>query len=292
MENPSLTGIHNDKQLKAHTEFSFSVFSDNEGDSPAGMKSFSHMINWIKSDNDAFVIGLGDHVKKKGKDEFITFLHDNQWWQDHFYPCAADGENQYYGSSQADWGAGRAFFKEVSLQKRQSVTIRDNGVEYYARIPVKDWTVHLIMLHYPDQPPQDSIAFKSDSKAYLISTINSISKGKHDIIIACAHSQYGFWIDQLSPSQRKTVMEKCDLVLSGTTHFFSRKEVPGFEDHGALVLNTGSITRPLGYCPPGYLHVSVLQDGKTMVVQYSDASKGKETLQKGEYTFVKYLGGL
>lgn len=139
------------KQLVRSAAFNFAIFSDNEGDAPSSKKPFQHMVKWMEKDNDAFVIGLGDHVKAVGKAEFITFLHKNIWWHSHFYPCAADGENQYYGKGQADWGAGGAFFKEVELQNNPNVQIRYNGVEYYAKIPVNGWTIHLVQLHYPDR---------------------------------------------------------------------------------------------------------------------------------------------
>jgi predicted phosphodiesterase len=288
-----IEGSHNFSsysQMVSTAEFNFAIFSDNEGYAPVSSKPFTHMVKWMEKDKEAFVIGLGDHVKKKDTSEFIKFLHQDEWWKSHFYPCAADGENQYYGNGQADWGAGGGFFKEVDLQNNSFITMRENGVEYYARIPVKDWTVHLIQLHYPDQPEQDSLAFRKDSKEYLIRTLESIDKGKHDIIIVGAHSHDGFWIDYLDADQKKFVLEKCDLVLSATTHYFMRKVVPGYEINGALLINTGSITNPIGGNPPGYVQVTVFDNPAGMLVQYLNAGKGKPDIQAGNFLFVKLLG--
>lgn len=287
----TVRGIRSIEDLDRAAVFTFAIMSDNKGDSPASDMHFARMADWIRESGDRFVIGLGDHVKKGWGNSFIPFIRENEWWREHFYPNAADGENEYYGKGQGDWGAGGGIFRDAGLSDRGNVTIRDNGCEYYARIQAEGYTVHLIQLHFPDQPSKSGIAFPKDSRKWLVSTLDSIEKGPKDIIVACAHSRYGFWIHTLSKKQRKTVMEKCDLVLSATTHFWERKIVHGYEYDGALVLNTGSITYPRN-CPYGYIQVHVLENPQRLVAQYIDAGRETRELSKiGGFAFIKAAGG-
>ncbi len=278
-------------ELDEAAAFNFAIVSDNKGDSPASRTEFARMVKWIDESNVRFVIGLGDHVKRGWGNSFLDFLKENRWWHDNFYPNVADGENEFYGKSQADWGAGAPIFEEVALSERANTVIRDNGCEYYSKIGVGDFTIHLIQLHYSDQPKDDDKAFTGDSKQYLIETLNSIDKRSKDIVIAAAHSRTGFWIDQLSDEQKQIVMRMCDLVLSATTHFFERKVIPGYEDSGPLFINTGSITYPSRYCPPGYFHIHILESPTRLVLQYVNASRSKREVQHGEYAFIKEIGG-
>ncbi|MBA7686151.1 hypothetical protein ES703_94590 [subsurface metagenome] len=289
-KDSKIEGVATILNLDRISVFSFAIMSDNKGDSPKSSKQFESMVKWIKESEDQFVIGLGDHVKRGWENSFLNFLKENRWWHENFYPNVADGENEFYGESQGDWGTGTPILDEVTLSKRSNVKIRDNGCEYYAIIPVKGYTIHLIQLHYSDEPKEDSIAFREDSKRYLISVLRSIDKGPGDIIIVCAHSRNGFWIDQLSDEQKKVVMDKCDLVLSATTHFFERKVIDGYEDRGPLFINTGSITYPYSYCTYGYVQVHVLRKPLSLVVQYINAGLPSRELQHSEYAFVKVVG--
>lgn len=271
--------------------FTFAIMSDNKGDSSFSSPEFAKMVGWISEADCAFVIGLGDHVKRGWENSFITFLEENQWWHDHFYPNVADGENEFYGSGQDDWGAGAPMLEEVDLASRPGVEIRENGCEYYAQIQVDDYTVHLIQLHYPDSPRDNSIAFNQDSRQYLIDTLSSVEKGPQEIIIIGAHSIDGFWLDELSPERQELVLDKADLVLSATTHFFERSALPDYRDSGPLCINTGSITFPALYCPPGFVQVHVLEEPFSLVVQYIDASQPQRDPQQDEYTFIKIVDG-
>ncbi|MCK4544537.1 hypothetical protein KAU43_03295 [candidate division WOR-3 bacterium] len=290
-KNGKITDVNTIAKLDKIALFGFAIMSDNKGDSPLNSKECENMVKWIKKSGNRFVIGLGDHVKKGWENSFLVFLKENRWWQDNFYPNIADGENEFYGKSQSDWGAGAPFFNEVNLSKRLNIDIRDNKCEYYAKIQIDDYTIHLIQLHYPDQPKEDSIAFPEDSKRYLIEVLGKIKKSKKDIIIACAHSRKGFWIDQLSDEQKDMVMNKCDLLLSATTHFFERKIVSGYEDNGPLVINTGSITYPNLYCPYGYIQVHVLENPFSLIVQYINTKRPEIEMQHSEYAFMKIIGG-
>lgn len=183
-------------------------------------------------------------------------MNNDTFWHNHFYPNVADGENEYYGNGQDDYGAGAPILDEVDLDASAEVEIHTNrgeDCEYYARITEGDFTVHLIQLHFSDQPSDTSFSFNSDSRQYLIETLNSIDKDEHDIIIACAHSRSGHWVDLLDEDRREAVMEKADLVLSATTHKYERQLVEGYgAEDGALCLNTGSITHA-NSGPDGYL---------------------------------------
>jgi hypothetical protein len=290
-QSPGIRGICIIGDLDKAAVFSFAAMSDNHNDSPKTALDFGKMVKWIRESRDEFVIGLGDHLDKGLGRSFLDFLAENRWWHDHFYPNVADHENDFYGRGQWDWGAGKKILDEVDLRSRKGVEVRPNGAEYYARIRVKGYTVHLIQLSYPDEPPDPDVAFRPDSRRYLADTIEKIDKGEKDIIIACAHSRYGWWTYLLSDEQRKIVMEKADLVLSATTHVFARIRVEGYEDHGALCINTGSITYPRLLTPPGYVQVHVLEKPLRLVVQYVHANLEQRQLQSGEYAWVKYING-
>ncbi len=290
-ETPDLASVRTMEELDKLAVFRFAIMSDNKGDSPKNSIEFARMVKWIEEGGDKFVVGLGDHVLKGVENPFLQFLSENRWWREHFYPNVADGENEYYGSDQADWGAGRKIFDAVNLRSRDWVSIRPNGAEYYAKIGVNGYTVHLVQLSYPDEPPDPEIAFRPDSRRYLVETIQAIKKGEKDIIVACAHTCYGSWIGLLSDEQRKVVMEKADLVLSATTHIFMRIPVEGYEDRGALCLNTGSISYPRFFFPPGYVEVHVVEKPLRLVVQYIRADGDRRELQSGDLAWLKYASG-
>lgn len=265
--------------------------SDNKGDSPSSKKSFLRMENWIKNSGDRFLIGMGDHVKKNWQNDFIPFIKNNQWWNDNFYPGIADGENEYYGKGQGDWGAGKKLFNEINFYEKKNVRFRKNKCEYYAKIKEGKLTIHLIQIHFPDEPKDVKIAFPEDSRQYLIRTLNSIKKGKRDIVIVGAHSRTGSWIEELSPKRQKIVLGKSDLILSATTHFFKRILPENGNSNSALCINTGSITYPRGYCPKGYVQVHVMDNPKALIVQYINANNKQRELENYDYAFIKYLNG-
>lgn len=290
-QDGKISGVNSIQQLDSLAEFSFAIMSDNKGDSPSSAVQFARMVKWMKGSEDRFVIGLGDHVKKGWENSFLQFIKTNTWWQQNFYPNAADGENEFYGENQGDWGAGGKIFHEVKLSENPNVTIRENGCEYYSVIKEQGYAIHLVQLHFPDRPNDPAAAFTEDSRNYLIHTLRQINKQKNDIIIAAAHSRTGFWIDLLTDEQKNQVMHKCDLVLSATTHFFERKIISEYEDNGALLINTGSVTYPNSYSPYGYVQVHVLENPLSLVVQYIDTGKPERSLQHSEYAFIKTIDG-
>lgn len=268
--------------------FSFAIFSDNHGEETDQIE-FKRMADWIESNNCSFVLGTGDHVQAKTKNNFIDFLKNNKWWYSNFYPTVADNENGHYGKNQADWGSGVKLFDLTDIKSRKNVKFAENGVEYHAVINEKGLNIHIISLHYPDQPDIDSIAFKESSKEYMVEILKSIDKNENDIIIIGAHSRLGYWLDKLNKDQKKIVDEKADIVLSSTTHVFHIFSENG--DAGPLVLNTGSITRPRLWGSPGFISVDVYNDPLEIDASYIDCSKKKLTKPKLFFRAKKEING-
>ena len=65
IKNGKLDGVNNIEDLDKISTFSFAIMSDNKGDSSQNSEKFARMQRWIKDSNDLFVIGVGDHLKKK-----------------------------------------------------------------------------------------------------------------------------------------------------------------------------------------------------------------------------------
>ena len=280
-------GITSMAQLDSMSILSFAIMSDNKGDA-LNKKEFERMDKWVKRSGVEFVIGLGDHVKRSWKNQFVDFLKEDKWWRTHFYPVIADGENEYYGKSQADRSKGQELFNLTNIKERENVKFTEEGSEYYAKFEIKGYTIHFISLFYPDNPSDDSIAFPESSKEYLIGILNSIDKSDKDIVIAGAHSRTGYWLNNLSSTQEKVVLDKVDLILSATTHMFQVFNTFGGEKV-PLAINTGAITHPFLFCPGGYVQVNLVEDPTALVVQYINAEKKDRKLQNSYYSAVKKI---
>ncbi len=284
----------NIEELDRSAVFSFAIMSDHKGLSPSDNERFAKMAKWIEKSGDRFVIGLGDHLKINRPNTFLDFMVENQWWNKNFYPNIADGENEFYGGSQDVWGKGGPLLIHQGLDKRPHIDIRGNGVEYYAKIPAQDYTIHLIQLHFPDHPRDDKLSFREDSKIYLEETLLNLDKGPKDIVIVAAHSISGFWMEIVSGKQKQLLADKCDLVLSATTHHFQRKKLAEYGDNGALIINTGSITYPDSDTygsVAGYLQVHVLENPLRLDVKFLNIDMDKRQLPNREYAFTKIVGG-
>lgn len=290
----TLESGQNIEKLDASAIFSFAIMSDHKGLSPVDSERFAKMARWMDKSGDRFVIGLGDHLKINRPNTFLSFLHENQWWNKNFYPNIADGENEFYGGQQDSWGQGGPFLENLNFDKKNNVTMRDNGVEYYAKITTEGYNVHLIQLHFPDHPRDEKLAFREDSKNYLENTLDQLKKGPKDIVIVAAHSINGFWIEEVSGKQKQLIAEKCDLALSATTHHFQRKKLAEYGDAGALMINTGSITYPdsdIYGSVAGYVQVHVMENPLRLDVKYLDIDKDNRQLPDREYAFTKIVGG-
>ena len=131
------------QELDDAAAFSFSIMSDNKGYSVEN----SHMFKcdkWIKEAGDSFIIGLGDHVKDNRQNPFLELMKNDSLWHNHFYPNVADGENEFWGEDQGDWGAGAPILDYVDLSSRRNIRIRDNNCEYYAIEEHSGIKVHII----------------------------------------------------------------------------------------------------------------------------------------------------
>lgn len=283
--------IHSVEDLNESDNFSFSIISDNHGASPFNNIQMARAAKWISRSNDAFVLGVGDHMIKNENNEFLSYILRDNWWRNNFYPTIADSENDYFGRSQEDYGAGAQLLKLLGFDKKANVQMNKNSAEYYAQIKVNDVTVHYITLHYPDQPYDKQLAFRNDSKRFLIETLLKIKKQEKDIIIVSAHSMWGSWIDDLNSEEQRFVMNKCDLLLSGTTHYFERRVPTGYENRGALVINAGSVNRARFGSHNGFVKVHVMQNPFALVVQYVNTDNYNIELMSGNDSYIKFING-
>jgi len=278
---------NNIQELDSLAAFSFSIMSDNKGYSVEN----PHMKNcdkWIKEAGDRFILGLGDHVKDFKENPFLDLLKNDSLWHNHFYPNVADGENEYWGSWQGDWGAGYPILDYVDLSDSKNVRLRENKCEYYAVEEHSGIKVHIIQLHYSDSPIDSTIAFNESSREFLMDVLNGIHKSvDNDIIVVLAHN--GAWVNQLSEERKIKLMNKADLVLGATTHMFDRYHFLGMDvDTGAIALNTGAV----GNSPvSGFLQVHVLKNPTRMIIQYQHTQNESRELNRKGFAFEKIING-
>ena len=286
-----LPGVKSIADLDQLADLHFAIMSDNKGDSPLSSVEFARMTTWIKKSNPAFMIGLGDHVKHRWENTFIPWLQSDPWWREHFYPNVADGENEYYSPThrQSDYGEGAPILDLVTLDAHANV-IRPNRSEYYAQISVGDYTVHLIQMHFSDQPMDVAVAFPESSRAWMMETVKSIEKGDKDLIIVAAHSRTGAWDTVLAADRRQLLLNKADLVLSATTHRFEAWVPEGFEDGDAVCVNTGSVNYPGPMAANGYVEIHIIES-VGVVGQYIDLTQTGRRLQRGRFAWVKPKDG-
>lgn len=286
-----LPGVESIADLDRLADLHFVLMSDNKGDSPLSSVEFARMTAWMKAGKPAFVIGLGDHVKHRWENTFIPWLQSDPWWREHFYPNVADGENEYYSPThrQSDYGEGGPILDLVALETHASV-IRPNKSEYYAQISVRDYAVHLIQMHFSDQPADAAIAFPESSRAWMMETLKGIEKGDKDLIIVAAHSRTGAWDMILSPERRQLLLNKADLVLSATTHRFEAWVPKGFEEGDAVCVNTGAVNYPGPMAANGYVEIHLVKS-VGVVGQYIDLTQTGRRLQRGQFAWIKPKDG-
>ena len=286
-----LRGVESIADLDRLADLHFVIMSDNKGDSPLSSVEFARMTTWMQEGNPAFVIGLGDHVKYRWENTFIPWLQSEPWWSEHFYPNVADGENEYYSPThkQLDYGEGAPILDLVDLEAHASV-IRPSRSEYYAQIPVDDYTVHLIQMHFSDQPEDPAVGFPESSRAWMMETLKSIEKRDKDLIIVAAHSRSGAWDMVLSPERRQFLLDKTDLVLSATTHRFEAWVPEGFEGGDAVCINTGAVNYPGPMTPNGYVEIHLIES-VGVVGQYIDLTQIGRRLQHGRFAWIKPRDG-
>ena len=286
-----LPGVESIADLDRLANLYFAIMSDNKGDSPLSSVEFARMTAWIKEGKPAFMIGLGDHVKHRLENTFIPWLQSDPWWHEHFYPNVADGENEYYSPThrQSDYGEGAPILDLVALDAHASV-IRPNRSEYYAQISVGDYTVHLVQMHFSDQPMDAAVASPESSRAWMIETLEGVEKGDKDLIIVAAHSRSGAWDIVLSQERRQFLLNKVDLVLSATTHRFEAWVPEGFADGTAVCINTGAVNYPGPMTPNGYVEIHLIES-VGVVGQYIDLTQTRRRLQRGRFAWIKPQDG-
>ena len=286
-----LPGVKTIADLDRQAVLHFSIMSDHKGDSPLSSVEFARMEAWVEEGESAFVVGLGDHVKIHWENSFIPWIKSNTWWREHTYLNVADGENEYYSPThlQSDYGEGAPILDLVDLDAHADV-VYFNPSEYYARIPAGEYTVHLIQMHYSDNPLEPWVAFPEASRAWMMKTLESIDKGDRDLIIVAAHSRRGSWDLVLRRNRRKALLDKADLVLSATTHNFKAWESEGYESSSAVCVNTGAVNFAGYMTPNGYVEIHVLKSG-AIVGQYIDLTKTRRMLQRGRFAWIKPRDG-
>jgi hypothetical protein len=286
-----LPGVASIGDLDRLADLHFAIMSDNKGDSPLSSVEFARMTAWIKEGNPAFMIGLGDHVKYRWENTFVPWLQSDPWWREHFYPNVADGENEYYSPThrQSDYGEGAPILDLVELDAHASL-IRPNKSEYYAQISVGDYTVHLIQMHFSDQPEDAAVAFPESSRVWMMGRLKGIEKREKDLIIVAAHSRAGSWDMVLSPERRQLLLNKADLVLSATTHRFEAWVPEGFAEGDAVCINTGAVNYPGPMTPNGYVEIHLIES-VGVVGQYIDLTQTGRRLQRGRFAWIKPKDG-
>jgi hypothetical protein len=275
------------KDLDRAAAFSFSIMSDNKGYSVEN-PHMNRCDKWIREAGDSFILGLGDHVKDNRVNPFLDLLKNDSLWHNHFYPNVADGENEFWGKEQGDWGSGAPILDYVDLSNRKNVKIRENGCEYYAVEEHEGIKVHIIQLHYSDNPPDSSIAFNESSREYLMDVLNGIHKSvDNDIIVVLAHT--GPWVNMLSEERKLKLMNKADLILGATTHQFKRYHFLGQDvDSGAIAFNTGAVGNS---SQNGFIQVHVLKSPFRIIVQYQNTQNESRELNRLGYAYEKIING-
>lgn len=273
--------------LDSVAAFSFSIMSDNKGYSVENPDMYK-CDKWIREAGDRFIIGLGDHVKDQWDNPFLDLLKTDSLWHNHFYPNVADGENEFWGQHQGDWGSGAPILDYVDLSNRKNVKIRENGCEYYAIEEHEGIRVHIIQLHYSDNPLDPALAFNESSREYLMDVLNGIHKSiDKDIIVVLAHT--GPWVDQLSEERKIKLMNKADIILGATTHIFKRYHFLGMDvDTGAIALNTGAVGNS---SDSGFLQIHVLKNPIRMFIQYQHTKNESRELNREGFAFEKVING-
>jgi predicted phosphodiesterase len=264
--NSPSTNVSAVESIDGEPDFSFIAFSDNHGYSVEHV-SFAWMEQYRETTGVSFAIGVGDHVKRLRAKPFLDLLRENSWWSNHFYPNIADGENAYFSGDQSIWGSGGGLLEYVNFSQADSLFVRENLVEYYARVSISPYTIHIIQVHFPDFPQNVNYTFRCDSKEFIVNTLNQIEKASYDIVIVAAHSLSGVWHHLLSEAQQQLLFDRADFIFSASTHIH---EI--LKQNDVYIINTGSITDPFLFAPPGFIEVKVFSDPVRFSVSFVDVS--------------------
>lgn len=148
-----------------------------------------------------------------------------------------------------------------------------------------------ISIYYPDEPAQADLAFRQSSKNFLLSALMSINKRPNDIIVVAAHSRYGFFTEYLNPELRRLVNVKCDIIVSGSTHYYERQKSTN-SSTGPIIINSGSVTNPKFGSEPGFVQVCVLPSHQGIHIQYINLDENTTfKIRSSPYAFFKSFDG-
>lgn len=274
------------EHLDSMAMFSFSIMSDNKGYALENPHMYK-CDQWIRAAGDRFILGLGDHVKRNRANPFLDLIQKDSLWHHHFYPNVADGENEYFGKGQGDWGAGFPILEAVDLWNRKNIEIRKNKCEYYAIEKQEGIKIHIIQLHYSDTPRLAILAFRISTRRYLKKILSKIDKSDKDIIVVLAHTDK--WIKSFNKKNRTKLMNKVDLILDATTHRFKKYSFPGNKsNNSAIAFNTGAVGNS---ADNGFIQVHVLKNPLRMIIQYQRTANQKRGLQKDGFAYEKIING-
>jgi hypothetical protein len=277
------------RDLDKEAVFSFSIMSDNKGYAPSNNMDMKRCDAWIREAGDKFILGLGDHVKDSRDNPFLDLIKHDDLWHNKFYPNVADGENEYWGENQGDYGAGEPILEYVDLPLRSNVKVNpENFCEYYAVEEHGGVKVHIIQLYFSDTPKDPDVAFKESSREYLMNILDTIRKGDDDIIVVLAHTDH--WVYVLTKEQQHKLLSKADLILDANKHYYRiyhpKKDTPA---NSALYINSGSVGN--SGVSSGFLQIHVLKDPLRMIVQYQETKGGERELKSDSLALEKVIGG-
>lgn len=264
------------------------IMSDNKGQA-SNMPPFKRMNQFIKRTKPQAIIGVGDHLKAKWIQPFLSLIQNDPLWHNRFYPNIADGENGYYGRHQDHYCAGKPLLKLVNLNAHAKTTLNKNQCEYYSIIPIGNFKIHLIQISYADEPGDHQVAFPEASRQWMINIVRQIKKDLNTLIIVAGHSRSGNFLPVLKPEYKNLLMAKADLLLSATTHRFEK--LPTDNLGMSLSINTGSPVYQSQRAIAGFSNLIFLKNPNRILLEFisTEDNLSLPPSSKG-FVYLKELG--
>jgi hypothetical protein len=120
-----------------------------------------------------------------------------------------------------------------------------------------------------------------------MNTLDSINKTDNDIIIVLAHT--GDWFNQLSKERKSKLMNKADLIIGATSHFFKRYYYEDDDNaNNAIAFNSGAVGNSIDN---GFMQVHVLKNPTRMNIQYQRTNAPTRLFQEKGFAFEKIISG-
>lgn len=298
------------EQLDGLAEFSFSAFGDNNGyaarhytvSGDAKAKGMARLEPFIKN-NDAFVLGSGDHAIGNRK-TWYQMNETDSFWHNHYYPVLGDNCNEtdyFYGvtGNQAHWGRGWVMFKALNnfINRNTAIdqiTFRPKGTnkvysakskaepdvmvpyddqlcDYYAKRIQGKFTFHIIGINIPNPGVMAPV-----TKNFMMSKLNQIAAaGKTDYDVVIVNAQQAKWVQRakdrkwMTAAEVDTLMTVADLILCGDDHIYRRQSEfdAVYNGTGAIWMNVGQPCVSTG-AGRGYLNFHMFDNPPRFTVQY------------------------